>query len=93
MSCYCGIDLHSTNSYVAILDEQDRPLVKRRVKNNMEEILGILAPLSEELKGIVVEYIYNWDWLVDGLMEAGYVVHLANTYPTIRSSFPFVRAR
>jgi transposase len=64
---------------VAILDEQDRPLAKRRVKNNMEEILGILAPLSEDLKGIVVESTYNWYWLVDGLVEAGYVVHLANT--------------
>ena len=22
--------------------------------------------------------LYNWYWLVDGLMEAGYRVHLAN---------------
>jgi len=27
----------------------------------------------------VVESTYNWYWLVDGLMDAGYVVHLANT--------------
>jgi transposase len=25
-----------------------------------------------------VESTYNWYWLVDGLMEAGYKVHLAN---------------
>jgi hypothetical protein len=27
----------------------------------------------------VVESTYNWYWLVDGLMEHGYRVHLANT--------------
>jgi len=27
----------------------------------------------------VVESTYNWYWLVDGLMEAGYRLHLANT--------------
>jgi transposase len=29
--------------------------------------------------GIVVESTYNWYWLVDGLQQAGYTVHLANT--------------
>src|SRR5215475_11993258 len=28
--------------------------------------------------GVVVESASNWYWLVDGLMEAGYRVHLAN---------------
>jgi transposase len=28
--------------------------------------------------GFVVESTYNWYWLVDGLMEAGYRVHLAH---------------
>jgi len=31
------------------------------------------------LAGIVVESTYNWYWLVDGLMAAGYDVRLANT--------------
>jgi transposase len=31
------------------------------------------------LEGLVVESTYNWYWLVDGLMEAGFGVHLANT--------------
>jgi transposase len=30
------------------------------------------------LKGVVIESTYNWYWLVDGLMEARYRVHLAN---------------
>jgi transposase len=28
--------------------------------------------------GVVVESTYHWYWLVDGLLEAGYRVHLAN---------------
>jgi len=31
------------------------------------------------LSGVVVESTYNWYFLVDGLMDAGYRVHLANT--------------
>jgi transposase len=31
------------------------------------------------MEGIVVESTYNWYWLVDGLMEQGHRVHLANT--------------
>jgi transposase len=42
-------------------------------------ILGELAPFGAEMEGLVVESTYNWYWLVDGLMEAGYRVHLANT--------------
>ncbi len=42
-------------------------------------ILETLAPFKDQLKGLVVESTYNWYWLVDGLMDAGYGrVHLAN---------------
>ena len=29
--------------------------------------------------GLAVESSYNWYWLVDGLTDAGYWVHMANT--------------
>ncbi|MDO9350507.1 MAG: hypothetical protein Q7U55_04635, partial [Deltaproteobacteria bacterium] len=41
-------------------------------------IRDVLKPFKEEIVGIVVESTYNWYWLVDGLMEEGYKVHLAN---------------
>ena len=31
------------------------------------------------MTGLVVESTYNWYWLVDGLMDSGFKVHLANT--------------
>ena len=37
-----------------------------------------LEPFKEDLEAVVVESTYNWYWLVDGLQEKGYKVHLAN---------------
>lgn len=54
-------------------------LVSRRCPNDLQKILALLAPYRDELTGIVVESTYNWYWLVDGLMAAGYNVKLANT--------------
>ena len=78
MRLYCGIDLHSNNSYLVVLDEQDGAVYRRRLRNDLQLILQELAGFSEQLVGIAVESTFNWYWLVDGLMEAGYRVHLAN---------------
>ena len=76
---YSGIDLHSNNSVVLVSDEGDRVVYSRRLPNELAKVLGALEPYREELAGVVVESTYNWYWLVDGLQEAGYRVHLANT--------------
>jgi transposase len=76
---YTGIDLHSNNSLVSVIDEVDRVVAERRVPNELGKILQLLAPWREEMAGVVVESTFNWYWLVDGLQAAGYKVHLANT--------------
>jgi transposase len=76
---YCGIDLHGNNHWVVILDEQDRVLYSKRHANDLSRLLPVLAVHRSELCGIVVESTFNWYWLVDGLLEAGYRVLLANT--------------
>jgi transposase len=76
---YSGIDLHSNNCVVVVIDEQDRVVFERRLPNEIGRITMALAPYREELSGVVVESTYNWYWLVDGLQGAGYRVHLANT--------------
>lgn len=78
MRLYCGIDLHSNNAYVVVLDERDRVVYGCRLRNELGLILQALAPFAEHLAGIAVESTFNWYWLVDGLMDAGYRVHLAN---------------
>jgi transposase len=78
MNKYIGIDLHSNNSVVVVADEEDRIIFQKRLANNLNVIQEALAPHHEETVGVVVESTYNWYWLVDGLMDAGYQVHLAN---------------
>ena len=78
MSYYVGIDLHSDNSYIGVLDEKDSRIFGKKLPNDLDLILRALKPLQKEIVGIVVESTYNWYWLVDGLQEAEYEVHLAN---------------
>lgn len=86
MKLYGGIDLHSNNSVVVLLDENDRVQYRQRLPNDIKVILGELTPFAEAIDGLVVESTYNWYWLVDGLMEAGYRVHLANTAAIVQYS-------
>lgn len=76
---YSGIDLHSNNSVVSVIDEEDRIVAEKRLPNELTRIVGLLMPWREELSGVVVESTYNWYWLVDGLHAAGFEVHLAHT--------------
>lgn len=78
MQTYAGIDLHSSNCYLAVIDEQQRRLYSKRLPNSLDHILTALQPFKEGLSGVVVESTYNWYWLVDGLKEQGYRMHLAN---------------
>ena len=75
---YCGMDLHSNNCVVIVSDEDDRLVLGKRVPNDLGQICGALEPHRDEIAGVVVESTYNWYWLVDGLMDAGYQVHLAH---------------
>ena len=75
---YCGIDLHSNNSVVVISDEEDRIVFNKRLPNDLGQIRAVLEAHGQELAGVVIESTYNWYWLVDGLMDAGYRVHLAH---------------
>jgi transposase len=76
---YAGIDLHSNNNVVVVTDAQDEVVYRKRLRNELELVVNALSPFKEELRrGVVVESTYNWYWLVDGLMEDGYRVRLAN---------------
>ena len=72
MELYAGLDLHSRNTYIGIMDETFNRVFKKRVSNDLDQILQTVKPFKKRLKGFVVESTYNWYWLVDGLMDAGY---------------------
>ena len=78
MELYSGIDLHTRNYWLAIINEQDRRIFKKKFPNDPQIILRTLKPYKDDLVGIVVESTFNWYWVVDLLIEEGYRVHLAN---------------
>ena len=55
---YSGIDLHSNNSVVSVIDETDRVVAEKRLPNDLARILAFLAPWRAELAGVVVESTY-----------------------------------
>jgi transposase len=79
MELYAGIDLHSNNSVVTVLDEQDRTVYAKRLPNDLDAIVAALRACAGEVRGVAVESTFNWYWLVDGLRAAGFTVHLVNT--------------
>jgi transposase len=60
-------------------DEKDRVVFGRRLPNELEAVMRALQPYRGTIRGIAVESTFNWYWLVDGLQEAGYRVHLVHT--------------
>jgi len=79
MTLYCGIDLHSNNHVITVIDESDRRLLEQRVPNELTETLAALEPFREDLLAVAIESTYNWYWLVDGLSDHGYSPRLVNT--------------
>jgi transposase len=75
---YAGLDLHGNNNVIGIVDEQGKRIFKKRLPNDSGLVKNVLKPFKGEMVGIAMESTYNWYWLVDGLMEEGYRVHLAN---------------
>jgi transposase len=78
LKLYAGIDLHSSNNYLGIIDDSDKRLLGRRLPNDLATIRQALEPFRKKISGIAVESTYNWYWLVDGLQDKGYKMHLAS---------------
>ncbi len=78
MPYYVGMDLHSNNTTIVIINQKGDLVFKAKVDNFLKPILHILKPYAKGIAGVVVESTYNWYWLVDGLNDAGYKLHLAN---------------
>jgi len=78
MRLYSAFDLHSSNSYLGIMDENGKRVFRRKLQNDVGLMVKVLNPFKGDIEGIVVESTFNWYWAVDLLMEEGYKVHLAN---------------
>jgi transposase len=76
-----GIDLHRKRSHVAVIDGQGRELCSRRVINDGQTILALVAEIDGECR-VALEATYGWEWLADVLRDAGYELHLAHPLRT-----------
>jgi transposase len=50
MALYCGIDLHSRDCWLAILDEGQKVVQQAKVGNDLEALLQMLEPFREDMK-------------------------------------------
>ena len=73
-----GIDLHSNNVMIAVVDEEGHRLRFQKLPCDLNQIVAFLQPWKKRLRSVAVESTYNWYWLVDGLRAQGYSTHLAN---------------
>jgi transposase len=62
-----------------VIDSEDKVKLTKKAPCELDVILSAIAPMGKDITGIAVESTFNWYWLVDGLKDAGYVVHLVNT--------------
>ncbi|WP_449370126.1 IS110 family transposase, partial [Thiomonas sp.] len=97
MELYAGIDLHSNNSVVVVLDANDREVYRKRLPNDLGMIVEALQSCGP-IHAVAVESTFNWYWLVDGLQAAGYDTRLVNTaavkqYDGLKHSGDFSDAR
>jgi transposase len=76
-----GIDLHRKRSHVAVIDGSGTELLSRRIVNDPQMFLELLAEIDGESK-IALEATYGWEWLADVLQDAGYELHLAHPLRT-----------
>lgn len=72
---HVGMDLHSDNVFVVMIDESERWLLKRKFKPCISIILSALESYKKNIVDIGIEATYNWYWIVDGLRDADYKVH------------------
>jgi len=78
MTLYGGIDLHSNNVMISIIDDSDTVISEKRLPNDLPLITSHLKLYQPDLSALVIESTYNWYWLVDGLQAQHYDVRLAN---------------
>lgn len=79
MKLYGGLDLHSTNVVIQLINEKDEVMYRKKLGCDLDRIVAGLERFKGSVEGLAVESTFNWYWLVDGLMDAGYRVHLVNT--------------
>ena len=73
-----GIDLHGNNLVIALINQDGKRILHRKLDCELKQVLEFLKPYQTQLQSMAVESTFNWYWLVDGLHAHGYKIDLAN---------------
>ena len=52
MALYCGIDLHSTNHLVVVIDDKDRRVLEKRLANDVSITVDTLGRIAINWQGL-----------------------------------------
>ena len=55
MQLYAGLDLHSRNTYIGVLDKEFNRVFSKRVSNSLPVILKTLQTFRDQMQGLAVE--------------------------------------
>jgi transposase len=61
---YCGIDLHTKNLSVCILDQKGTSVIHKNIKANPQALMSLIKPFLEDIV-IGVECLFSWYWIAD----------------------------
>lgn len=61
---YCGIDLHTKNMYVCILNQEGKTLYHYNLPTQPDSLFTVIQPYLPNLV-IAVECIFTWYWIAD----------------------------
>ena len=68
----CGVDLHSRQMYICVMDKNGQVLVHRNVRgNDFSYFLKLVEPYKESLT-VCCECTFNWYWFADACIDAGF---------------------
>ncbi len=61
---YCGIDLHTKNMYICILNDEGKIMVHQNIKTDPVAFLNIINPYRQDI-AVAVECMFTWYWIAD----------------------------
>jgi hypothetical protein len=61
---YCGIDLHTKQMYVCILDQLGKVIIHKNIKATSAAFKKLIEPYREDVV-VAAECMFTWYWLAD----------------------------
>ena len=74
---YCGVDLHSKEMFITVMDKTGTPLLQQKMANQFETFKKYLQPFLPDV-AVGVESTCFYYWLADACHEAGIRFYLGH---------------